>query len=371
MSFEEDKIGFYPDPAEAPAGLVKRAIADRQALERHETEDYLRKESLNYEQRSTKYWNRNYSSVQAFLDSIEPNRRHWAEALGEFDLPTGKLLPKEQFMKTDLFTANWICLRFTDHICARAILALPNKVSEKVPLIICQHGIGSSPEMVFGFEDPEGSYRAYGRRLAEKGYAVLAPLHITESAPRGRYTRMSLLLGKTLWGLEVSKFQRLLDHALELPEIDKERVGMWGLSLGGAYTAFTMPIEPRIKVGIIAAWFNSRIRKMIIDDPRYSCFLSTSEEHIFIPGWLREFTDSDLVSLICPRPVMIQAGKCDGIAWWPFLVEEFDLTKEHYVKLGLGERIELNLHEAGHEVRFDSGFEFLKKWLSKEPTYTG
>jgi hypothetical protein len=103
---------------------------------------------------------------------------------------------------------------------------------------------------------------------------------------------------------------------------------------------------------------------MIIDDPRYSCFLSTNEEHIFVPGWLREFTDSDLVSLICPRPLMIQAGKCDGISWWPFLVEEFERSREHYARLGLSERIELNLHEAGHEIRFDPGIKFLKKWLS-------
>jgi len=138
---------------------------------------------------------------------------------------------------------------------------------------------------------------------------------------------------------------------------------MWGISLGGAYTMFTLPLEPRLKVGIITAWFNDRVRKMVIDDPRYSCFLSTKEEHIFIPGWLWEFDDSDLLSLICPRPVQIQTGKCDGIAWWPLVVEEFQRARAHYEKLGLADRLELDLHEGGHEIRFESGLRFLRRWL--------
>ncbi len=102
---------------------------------------------------------------------------------------------------------------------------------------------------------------------------------------------------------------------------------------------------------------------MIVDDPRYSCFLSTKAEHIFIRGWLREFTDSDLLSLICPRPVLIETGKCDGIAWWPQVVEEFERARAHYEKLGVADRIEMDLHEGGHEIRGIRAFEFLSTWL--------
>ena len=113
----------------------------------------------------------------------------------------------------------------------------------------------------------------------------------------------------------------------------------------------------------MCAWFNHRLNKMIIDDPRYSCFLSTAEEHIFIPNWLTEFTDSDLISLICPRPVLIETGKCDGIAWWPQVLEEFEMAQEHYRKLGMEDRIEIDLHEGGHEIHLVRSLAFLKKWL--------
>ncbi|MEM2960405.1 MAG: hypothetical protein QXU67_02235, partial [Candidatus Bathyarchaeia archaeon] len=99
LSFD-DAIGFYPDASKAPEGLIKRSIRDRQSLQRRETEDYLREELLKYEERTSEYWHRDYSSVQAFLKSVEPNRKRWVEALGDFNLPKGELLAEEQFMQT-------------------------------------------------------------------------------------------------------------------------------------------------------------------------------------------------------------------------------------------------------------------------------
>ncbi len=358
-------MAFYSDVSEASEGLIKRAINDRQSLQRRETEDFLRSLCCEgYELRQKEFWRRDYSSPDAYLQSVEPNRRRWQEALGDFgpgvDNPTPRFEP---FMETEKFVARWVIIPLFERLNGRAIFALPKVRSGKVPAVICQHGIGSSPERVFGFDDPEGFYHAYGRRLAEEGFAVLAPLNITFPKPRARLHRLALLLGKTLFGLEVFKIRRFVDFLASREEVDADRIAMWGLSLGGAYTMFTMPLELRIKVGIVSAWFNHRLRKMVVDDPRYSCFLSGEEEHIFIPGWLREFSDSDLVSLICPRPLQIQAGKCDSIAWWPFLVEEFERAKEHYERLGVGDRIELDLHEGGHEIDFEAGLEFLRKWL--------
>jgi hypothetical protein len=211
--------------------------------------------------------------------------------------------------------------------------------------------------------DDGNLYHSYGRRLAEAGYAVLAPIHITEHQPRARYQRMCIMLGKTLWGLEISKLKALLDHALARPEIKPSATGMWGISLGGAYTLFTSVLEPRIQAAVCTAWFNDRLRKMIIDDPRYSCFLSTTEEHIFIPGWLRNFGDSDLISLICPRPMLIQAGRGDGISWWPWVEDEFGIAQSHYAQLGMAERLEMYMHDGGHEIDCDSGLRFLQRWL--------
>ena len=164
-------------------------------------------------------------------------------------------------------------------------------------------------------------------------------------------------------GLEFVRMQALLTAVLADKRIDSKRIGMWGISLGGLATMFWMPLEPRIRCGIVCAWFNHRRNKMAVPDPRYSCFLDTKEEHAFFRGWLTEFTDSDVASLICPRPLMVQHGKKDTIAHWPQVVEEFEAAKVHYRKLGMEERIAIDLHEGVHEIGLESGMAFLKRWL--------
>ena len=346
-----------------PTEELKRQVADRQSLHRREMEDYLRQETLKYGERQKKFWHRDYSSVEKYLASIEPNRERWQDAVGRLEAvevaPQAKLAPWHDDEK---YSAYQLILQVLPGLHARGILALP-KGKKAAPLVVAQHGIGSSPERVFGLDDPTNIYRAYGRRLVEEGFAVIAPLNITDGPPRARYERMAKMLGVTLWGIEIFKLRKMLDYLQARKEIDIDQTAMYGISLGGAYTLFTTPLEPRIKAAVICAWFNHRINKMVIDDPRYSCFLSTTEEHIFIPGWLREFTDSDLVSLICPRPVLVETGKGDGIAWWPQVQEEFKAATEHYINLGIGERIEMDLHEGGHEIHLTRSVEFLKKWL--------
>ncbi len=358
-------MSFYENAFTAPPGLIARGTEDRQNLMRKEAEDFLRGLCEDYPARAEQFWQRDYSSLEAYEASVRPNRERWLQAVGDFGPPDPEMAPLvEPFAENEHLRAEWITINLYGRLRGRGVLAIPKRGAPPFPLVIAQHGIGSCPERVFGFNDDAMLYHAYGQRLCEAGYAVLAPFNITGAKPRERLTRLCLLLGKTLWGLEIAKIKRLLDYVATRPEIDSSRVAMWGISLGGAYTLFTMPLEPRIQVGICTAWFNHRVKKMAIDDPRYSCFLSVDENHIFIPGWLREFSDSDLVSLIAPRPFMSQTGKADGIAWWPFVLEEFERARAHYVRLGVEpERMELDLHEGGHEIQVASGLEFLKKWL--------
>ena len=171
------------------------------------------------------------------------------------------------------------------------------------------------------------------------------------------------MINTTLPGIELTRTQHLLDEVLLDPRVDPERVGMWGLSLGGMATMFWLPLEPRIKVGVVSAWFNHRRNKMALPDDRYVSFMVVDEEHAFFRGWLTEFTDHDVVSLIFPRPLLIHHGKSDRIAHWPQVQDEFDIAKAHYEKLDISERIQIEIFEGGHEARINTGIPFLEKWL--------
>ena len=319
-----------------------------------------------YPQRADEAWNRDYSSTDAFLRSVEPNREKWRSVVkspslrktGELERKVAELLPAE-------LHAEWLTLPM-GKITAEAVLVLPENASatNPAPLVIAMHGIGSFPERPLGLDT--GAYHAYAKELIDAGFAVLAPMNLRSIERRNHIERLCRLGGMTLPGIELSRLQNLLDEILDDPRIDGERIGMWGVSLGGMATMFWMPLEPRIKAGIVSAWFNHRLTKMAVADDRYVAFIATDEDHAFFNDWLTEFADHDVVSLICPRPLMMQHGKMDRIAHWPQVIEEFDVARQHYEKLNISSRIELILHDGGHEAIVDEGVAFMTKWLKSD-----
>jgi fermentation-respiration switch protein FrsA (DUF1100 family) len=344
-------------------GNLKSFEEERTNAYAKQLESYLRGWLVDqYPDRAANAWNRDYSSVDAFLRSVEPNRVRWRQVLKPPRWSkTGALQRRPHAPLADLH-AEWLTLPLGS-ITAEGVLVMPASASrqEPVPLVIAQHGIGSYPENTFGLFGP--GYHAYARELVKAGFAVLAPMNLRSVERRNRIERLCRLADTTLPGIELERLQHLLDVVLADPRIDRERVGMWGVSLGGMATMFWMPLEPRIKAGVVSAWFNQRLTKMAVPDERYSCFLETKEEHAFFQGWLTEFSDRDAVALICPRPLLVQHGKADRIASWPQMVEEFKAASKHYEHLQLADHIELDLHDGGHEARVPSGIAFLSRWL--------
>lgn len=352
-----------------PAEDLKASEEQRTDDYAAQLESYLHKWLVDdYPERAKKAWDRDYDSVDSFLKSVEPNRRRWRNVIKPPELAkTGELQRQPHPPLADR-NGEWLTLPLGG-LAAEGLLAVPADASAEkpAPLVIAQHGIGSCPERTFGVLDEGDHYHRYAEALLDAGFAVFAPMNLRSVERRNRIERLCRLADTSLPGIEFVRMQRLLDEVVKDPRIDGDRIGMWGVSLGGLATMFWMPLEPRIDVGIVAAWFNHRRNKMVIPDPRYSCFLETKEDHAFFDGWLTEFTDSDVVSLICPRPLLIQTGKLDRIAHWPQVVEEFEEARAHYEKLGLVDRIKLDLHEGGHEPRVQTGVAFLTKWLIDAP----
>ncbi|MGX5819680.1 alpha/beta hydrolase family protein [Chitinophaga lutea] len=349
-----------PALAQQPASVntpeeIARLDAYETQLEKYLVH-YLQDE---YEARAATFWHRDYTSPAALERSVEPNRRAWEAVLSPPSLvKTGPMQKRPH--NVDDIKAEWVTLPL-GMITADAILAVPENASAKkpVPLIIVQHGIGSAPETPFR----DGGYHAYAKALLKAGYAVLAPLNLRSIERRNNIEHLCRLAGTSLPGIELVRVQNLLDVVLADPRVDADKVGMWGVSLGGKATMCWMPLEKRIKAGIVSAWFNDRIRKMIGQDPRYSSFQKGNENYAFLKGWLEQFSDDDIVSLICPRAVMVQHGKKDGIAYWPGLEDSFKKARSHYERLNMGDRMELVMHEGGHEAIVEPGIRFLDKWL--------
>ncbi|MCD6360060.1 MAG: acetylxylan esterase [Armatimonadetes bacterium] len=332
-------------------------------------------------------WQRDFSSLEAYELSVEPNRRRFLQMMGGWHWEREDLRPRvEHLLDTDAYRLDRVFLTCFEDIEIDCLLLTPPGDGPR-PAVIAQHGLSGTPEDVCGFTDYGTAYGRIGIRLAEAGYTVIAPHMvggfgegdagrtfvaglegISWGRARTRLNRKAFQVGQRLFGAEMFCLSRVVDYLQTLPDVLPERIGFYGLSQGGQTALWFPALEKRVKASVGASFFNHRFRKQVVsggDD--YRAYLDTEEEDKFYPGQLLEFSDADIASLICPRAYMVEQGTDDAAVHWKLAQEEFSRLKPIYERLGIGDRAQIVVFEGRHEIRGVEGIAFLDRWLREEP----
>ena len=333
-----------------------------------------------------RYWRRlDFSAPAAFDRSAEAYRKDWTEFLRvpyRADLPLNVKTVKVRAFPG--YTAYRVWFDTVPGVQAYGILLVPKKAGPK-PALICVHGHAGTPEIVAGFLSDEvlqnNIYRVFGRTAVERGYVAWGPLiwnhyseeHEPQEGPRAQgrdlLHKKALLTGRTLMGLEVAKLRRALDYLRTLPDVDAERIGIYGLSKGGHYTLYTAGVETRVKAVVVSGWFNDRLKKLTWprNEANPTPFLTrTHRSEYYLPDLLDRFGDAELAWMIAPRPLMIEAGTADNSVNIDFARAEFGRVTEVYKRLGIGERARFASFTGPHQIDGKESFPFLDRWLKNE-----
>lgn len=242
------------------------------------------------------------------------------------------------------------------------ILLVP-KGAAKSPAVVCIHSMHSSPEQVAGLIETPDYTRRFGARLAERGYVVFAPLMMGTKELRSRFDRQAILLGTRLQWLEQQKIFGAIRYLQSLPEVDPRLIGAYGISWGGRTAMYQGALDPRVAATVISGHFNDTVPKMVTASPHCTPFIDTTEDYAFFRRLAVRFSDADVASLICPRPVFIEQGERDPVVWRPMAEKAFAELRAHYEKLDLAPRAEIGIFDGGHEVHGDEAFLFLDRCL--------
>ena len=149
----------------------------------------------------------------------------------------------------------------------KAWLFVPSKAAGKRPAIVTPHQ--TLPQ---GKDEPAGikaslPWMAHATYYAERGYVTLAADSIGfGERTDGGYAKAGFELADaapildghpdmTLLGLMLFDVSRCLDFLAERPEVDAERIGVVGHSLGGILVNGILRLEPRFKVGVASCGY--------------------------------------------------------------------------------------------------------------------
>ncbi|QDU92986.1 dienelactone hydrolase family protein [Lignipirellula cremea] len=138
--------------------------------------------------------------------------------------------------------------------------------------------------------------------------------------------------------------RRTVDYLVTRPEVDPQRIGCVGVSLGGWRTLFLAGMEERISAACLVG-FMSTVRPML------HRHIDTHSWAHFVPG-LHPYLDlPDVVSMMAPKPLMVQQCRQDGLFTPEGMQDSVDKIAAVYEKAGVKEQFHGNFYDGGH--RFD------------------
>jgi hypothetical protein len=155
----------------------------------------------------------------------------------------------------------------------------------------------------------------------------------------------------------------ILDWLSTQESVDPSRLAFYGLSYGGK-TAMRIPqLIDRYCLSICSADYNEWIWKNVNGRSGY-CYLLGGEYDMPEFNLGNTFNYAELSWLMIPRPFMVERGHDDGVAPDEWVAYEFAKTRRQYVKLGIGDRTEIEVFNGPHTINGRGTFDFLHKHLN-------
>ncbi|KUP23409.1 alpha/beta fold hydrolase [Paenibacillus sp. DMB5] len=197
---------------------------------------------------------------------------------------------------------------------------------EKVPATLVKPLVGDGPFPLVLFNHSHGGNYTNGRKellnsstylqspsfaktLTAMGYAVCC-IDMWGFNERGGKAESELVkemlwTGKVLWGMMLYDSRRALDYLCCRDDIDAERIGTIGMSMGGLMAWWLAALDERVKVTVDIC---GQVDAQTLIDKRG---LDHHGFYSYVPGLLKHYTTLEIQQRIVPRPRMSLNGRSD------------------------------------------------------------
>jgi dienelactone hydrolase len=153
---------------------------------------------------------------------------------------------------------------------------------------------------------------------------------------------------------------RTVDYLVTRPEVDRNRIGCVGLSVGGLRACHLAALDDRIKAAVVVGWmasFPRQLRRHI---------RNTIGHTKVVPGLYRHLDYPDVASLALPSALLVINGSQDRLFDLDGVKAAFAKLTACYQKAGVPERLRVRLYDSPHEFNADmqaEAWDWLKKWV--------
>ncbi|HRI14806.1 MAG TPA: prolyl oligopeptidase family serine peptidase [Verrucomicrobiota bacterium] len=311
-----------------------------------------------------------FKSVDAWKQALPRFRQEYFEMLGLWPLPTKSPLNATVTGSLDRgdYVVELLHYQSRPGLYVTANLYRPAMIepSRRLPGILYVCGHSSRPR-----SGNKTAYQSHGIWFARHGYVCLMvdTLQLGEIAGihhgtyrEGRWSWLSR--GYTPAGVECWNGIRGLDYLMSRPEVDPARLGVTGISGGGAATFWIAAADERVKVSVPVsgmADLRSYIPNRVINGHCDCMFLYNAHQW----PWTR------IAELIAPRPLLFVNSDLDSI--FPMDANErvINRLERLYSLFGAGDLVDSLVSVGGHEYRRDirqATYRFFNTYFKNDPS---
>jgi dienelactone hydrolase len=234
------------------------------------------------------------------------------------------------------------------------------------PVVICLHGLGGNKE---GFT---GDLQDYARR-GFVACALDARYHGERSGDLSKAMAEAFRTGKEhpyLWDTAWDTW-KTIDYLETRPDVDKKRIGVMGISLGG-HTAWMVSADPRIKVLVpcisVCSWrwqlanggYKQRVGNLqgafdavrdAMGEKQVSPAVVAAAWDKWMPGVPAKYDCQDILAARAPLPLLVIGGDEDPIAPIEGAKLAFEVIGKAYQQRHASEAFQTMIAEhSGHAV---------------------
>jgi dienelactone hydrolase len=245
-----------------------------------------------------------------------------------------------------------------------AWLLVPTEAKGKLPAVLCLH-----QTVAIGKDEPAGlggkENLRYAHHLAERGYVALVPDYPSFGEYSYDFAKSSFKSGslKAVWNN-----MRAIDLLASLPEVDAERIGCIGHSLGGHNTLFTAAFDTRIKALVSNCGFTSfpkyyggNLKGWTSD--RYMPLIKTKYD---LKPEKMPFDFPEVVAALAPRAFLASAPVADANFEVSGVKDCIAAARPVYALLGAPEKLAANYPDCKHDFPPEArkvAYDWLDRWL--------
>ncbi len=222
------------------------------------------------------------------------------------------------------------------------------------PLLQVSHVSKNSAESAQRWADKHFSGQFVGDELARQGYLVIAAdtFGWGERGPLAFEAQQAVaanffLLGRSLAGMAAYEDLRLVEYIRQLPQVDAERIGVIGFSMG-AFRAWQLAaLTDDIRAAVAVSWFNTYQQLLV---PGNNILRGQSAFYMLHPGLPALLDIPDVAAIAAPKAMLFINGARDRLMPVAGVEQAYARIREIWQQFQASEQLTTEIWpEAGHE----------------------